>query len=416
MNRVSISDFIDKIGDGIHGTPAYSENGTYYFINGNNLKNGHIVVGPDTLMIEDDEYEKIKRPLDDNTILISINGTIGNTAFYRGEKIALGKSACYLNVKYSENKYYLRYVLSTKEFLKYALQVAHGSTIKNLAPSQIAEYSFFAPDAISRDKISSLLKMLDDKIDLNNRICFELENMAKTLYDYWFLQFDFPNADGRPYRTSGGEMVWNEQLKREIPKGWTVGKIGRLGSIVSGGTPTTTCVDYYCDNGFAWITPNDLSDNDEKMFVSHGERDITQAGIDNSSAVLMPKHSVLLSTRAPIGYLAISNNEVCTNQGFKSIIPNAGYQEYYIYYLLKRNIPAISRQGAGTTFQEVSKETLSDFRLLLPPKPIANAFASTVSSLCENRCILEKENRELTKLRDWLLPMLMNGQARIVGG
>ena len=208
-------------------------------------------------------------------------------------------------------------------------------------------------------------------------------------------------------------MVWNGQLKRRLPKGWTVGKIGQLGSIVSGGTPTTTCADYYCDNGFAWITPNDLSGNDEKMFVDHGERDVTQAGIDSSSAVLMPKHSVLLSTRAPIGYLAISGNEVCTNQGFKSIIPDAGYHEYYIYYLLKRNIPAISRQGVGTTFKEVSKETLSDFKLLLPPKPIANEFANTVSSLCENRCVLEKENEELTKLRDWLLPMLMNGQARV---
>lgn len=271
----------------------------------------------------------------------------------------------------------------------------------------------YLPEYQEQVKIGDMLHNMERKIQLNNQICSELEAMAKTLYDYWFVQFDFPDENGKPYRTSGGEMVWNEQLKREIPKGWTVGKIGQLGSIVSGGTPTTTCADYYCDNGFAWITPNDLSGNDEKMFVGHGERDVTQAGIDSSSAVLMPKHSVLLSTRAPIGYLAISGNEVSTNQGFKSIIPDAGYHEYYIYYLLKRNIPAISRQGVGTTFKEVSKETLSDFRLLLPPKPIANEFANTVSSLCENRCVLEKENEELTKLRDWLLPMLMNGQARV---
>ena len=208
-------------------------------------------------------------------------------------------------------------------------------------------------------------------------------------------------------------MVWNEQLKREIPERWEIGRIGQLGSIVSGGTPTTSCADYYCDKGFAWITPNDLSGNEDKMFVCHGERDITQSGIDNSSAVLMPKHSVLLSTRAPIGYLAIADNELCTNQGFKSIIPDAGYHEYYIYYLLKRNIPAISQQGVGTTFKEVSKETLSNFGLLLPPKHVANEFADAISSLCENRRALEKENQELTELRDWLLPMLMNGQARV---
>ena len=237
--------------------------------------------------------------------------------------------------------------------------------------------------------------------------------MAKTLYDYWFVQFDFPDENGRPYRASGGEMVWNPQLKREIPKGWEAGTIGQIGSVISGGTPTTTREDYYCNHGIAWITPNDLSKNEDKMFISHGERDITQSGLDNSSAVLMPKHSVLLSTRAPIGYLAISSNEICTNQGFKSIVPNAGYHEYFIYYLIKRNVPAIAQQGVGTTFKEVSKDTLSNFAVPLPPKSLVNNFAEKVTPLCEKRCILEEENHELKRVRDWLLPMLMNGQARV---
>ena len=311
------------------------------------------------------------------------------------------------------DKLYLYYLFMTKSVRKQISDSASGTKIKHTSPDKIYSVSVSIPSIDIQRKNALLLYWIDKKIENNSLICSELEAIGKTLYDYWFVQFDFPDENGRPYRTSGGEMVWNEQLKRKIPKGWAVGKIGQLGSIVSGGTPTTTCADYYCDNGFAWITPNDLSGNGEKMFVSHGERDITQAGIDSSSAVLMPKHSVLLSTRAPIGYLAISDNEVCTNQGFKSIIPDAGYHEYYIYYLLKRNIPAISRQGVGTTFKEVSKETLSDFKLPLPPKPIANEFANAVSSLCENRCVLEKENEELTKLRDWLLPMLMNGQARV---
>lgn len=139
----------------------------------------------------------------------------------------------------------------------------------------------------------------------------------------------------------------------------------------------------------------------------------TQSGLDNSSAVLMPKHSVLLSTRAPIGYLAISSNEICTNQGFKSIVPNAGYHEYFIYYLIKRNVPAIAQQGVGTTFKEVSKDTLSNFAVPLPPKSLVNNFAEKVTPLCEKRCILEEENHELKRVRDWLLPMLMNGQARV---
>ena len=254
---------------------------------------------------------------------------------------------------------------------------------------------------------------MERKIRLNQKICSELEAMAKTLYDYWFVQFDFPDENGEPYRTAGGEMVWNEQLKREIPKGWKTGTIRDLGTIVSGGTPNTSCDEYYCTDGYAWITPNDLSGNTDKMFINHGERDVTVEGIENSSAVLMPKHTVLLSTRAPIGYLAISENEVCTNQGFKSIVPDSGYSEFYIYYVLKSNIPAIAQQGVGTTFKEVSKETLSGFKIPLPPIELTERFAAHILPVCTKRKLLENECKELTKLRDWLLPMLMNGQARM---
>ena len=273
--------------------------------------------------------------------------------------------------------------------------------------------SLYLPEYSEQIKIGDMLYNMEQKKKNNIQICAELESMAKTLYDYWFLQFDFPDENGKPYRTSGGEMVWNDQLKREIPKGWGIGKIKQLGSIISGGTPSTKHEEYYCDYGFAWITPNDLSGNEGKMFIGHGERDVTQDGIDNSSATLMPKGSVLLSTRAPIGYLAIAENELSTNQGFKSIVPDAGYSEYYIYYLLLRNIPALEKQGVGTTFKEISKDTLAEFEVLLPSKTIANMFAESIQSACELRAKLEKENRELTKLRDWLLPMLMNGQATV---
>jgi type I restriction enzyme S subunit len=273
--------------------------------------------------------------------------------------------------------------------------------------------NLYLPEYQEQVKIGDMLYNMERKIRLNQKICSELEAMAKTLYDYWFVQFDFPDGNGNPYRTSGGEMVWDEQLKREIPKGWETGTIGNLGTIVSGGTPNTSFDEYYCTDGYAWITPNDLSGNTDKMFISHGERDVTVEGIENSSAVLMPKHTVLLSTRAPIGYLAISENEVCTNQGFKSIVPDSGYSEFYIYYVLKSNIPAIAQQGVGTTFKEVSKETLSGFKIPLPPIELTERFAAHILPGCTKRKLLENECKELTKLRDWLMPMLMNGQARV---
>ena len=163
----------------------------------------------------------------------------------------------------------------------------------------------------------------------------------------------------------------------------------------------------------AQVTPNDLSGNEHLMFFSHGERDVTQEGLKSSSAVLMPVGTVLFSSRAPIGYISIAENEVCSNQGFKSIVPNKGYGSYFVYYTVKTNTPAIAQQGVGTTFKEVSRDTMERFQIVLPPVDVATQFEDFLNASLEKRRILEHENRELTKLRDWLLPMLMNGQATV---
>ena len=198
-----------------------------------------------------------------------------------------------------------------------------------------------------------------------------------------------------------------------MPKGWKAGTVVDLGEIVSGATPSTTEENYYTTNGIAWITPNDLSDNEHNMFVFHGERDITEAGLSSCSAILMPAGSVLMSSRAPIGYLAIAANPVCTNQGFKSIICTKDYGTLFVYYTLKRNVQGIARQGVGTTFKEVSRDTLARYTVLLPDTTIAKHFEQLIAPISQTRKNCEQENRELIALRDWLLPMLMNGQAKV---
>lgn len=349
---------------------------------------------------------------DDDVILLAGNNAQGNFHIQR----YAGKF----------NAYQRTYVITAKpgydiDFIKYSLELslqhlknaAQGSQTKFLT-MQILD-SFHIPDIPywEQCRLIGSIKEVDTKIRLNKDIITELESTARTIYDYWFTQYDFPNAEGKPYRSSGGKMVWNEQLKREIPDGWHAGTIGDLGDIVSGGTPSTEKSEYYTTNGIAWVTPNDLSVNENLLFFTHGARDITEAGLANSSAVLMPANTVLFSSRAPIGYIAISSNEVCSNQGFKSIVPNKGFGAYFTYYTLKRNTPAIARQGVGTTFKEVSRDTMERFQIVLPPKEIAMDFENLLQPFCEKRRILENENRELQALRDWLLPMLMNGQATI---
>ena len=204
-------------------------------------------------------------------------------------------------------------------------------------------------------------------------------------------------------------MVWNDELKREIPEGWGADLLSSLGTIVSGATPSTKNEKNYTKNGIGWITPNDLSKTSNK-YIAHGERDITKEGVNSCSTVLVPKGTVLLTSRAPIGYLAIASDTLCTNQGFKSIIPNKGYSSEYIYNTIKSLVPHIKVVGVGSTFTEVSKETLGSIKVYLPPIKLVNSFELYVKVLSEKRYILEQENQELASLRDFLLPLLMNGQ------
>ena len=170
------------LGDGLHGTPKYTSNGEYAFINGNNLRDGKIVIKADTKRVDEDEYKKYKKDLNERTVLVSINGTLGNVAIYNGEKVILGKSACYFNVVESCDVTFMKYVVSSPQFQQYLQSVATGTTIKNVSLKQMREYEFLIPDLEIQQKIAATLKNLDDKIALNNKINDNLEQQALELF------------------------------------------------------------------------------------------------------------------------------------------------------------------------------------------------------------------------------------------
>jgi type I restriction enzyme S subunit len=269
------------------------------------------------------------------------------------------------------------------------------------------------PDIPVQSSVVDLVKNIDKKIELNNKINSELEATAKTIYDYWFVQFDFPDKNGNPYKSSGGKMVYNEELKRDIPEGWSDGALSDLGEIVGGSTPSTKNAANFIDHGTPWITPNDLSKNEGNKFITRGGQDITDTGVKSASLNLYPKNTVLLSSRAPIGYMAIARNELTTNQGFKSFVPTKGYSSEFIFYTVKNAMKAIVQYSSGSTFKEVSGGVLKTVKIVLPKTEVVNKYIEIVSDVFEKQNILELESKELSDLRDWLLPMLMNGQVKI---
>jgi len=174
------------LGDGLHGTPKYDEAGEYAFINGNNLDNGHIAIKTDTKRVGRSEYEKHKKELTDRTVLVSINGTLGNVAVYNGEKVILGKSACYFNVAENCDVQFMRYVVSSPRFKQYINSVATGTTIKNVSLKQMREYAFPIPDLTEQKRIARVLYALDQKIDTNRQINDNLAEMLQSIYQQRF--------------------------------------------------------------------------------------------------------------------------------------------------------------------------------------------------------------------------------------
>jgi type I restriction enzyme S subunit len=235
-------------------------------------------------------------------------------------------------------------------------------------------------------KIASVLKDLDDKIELNNRINRNLEEQAQAVFDELFITNANSNCEQ--------------------------GYLSELGTIVGGGTPSKSKSEYYTEHGIAWITPKDLSNNKSK-FIYRGENDISDLGYEKSSATKMPAGTVLFSSRAPIGYIAIAGNEVTTNQGFKSVIPNSEIGTYFIYYLLKNLLPTIENMASGSTFKEISSSGMKSVPTIIPDNASLKEFSNFCIPVFAKQQAFEKESKKLTVLRDTLLPKLMSGELDI---
>ena len=308
---------------------------------------------------------------------------------------------------------YLNAFLHSGYIKKYFELNATGSGMRyTLSIDTLNNTPILAPSVKIQERIGHIFSDIDRKICLNRQINDNLEVMAKQLYDYWFVQFDFPNEDGKPYKSSGGVMVWNERLKREIPVGWQVENLIDFAEIKNGATPSTTDDANYGGN-IVWITPKDLSDQQSK-FVYQGERNITKQGFDSCSTSMLPTNSVLMSSRAPIGLVSIAKHEVCTNQGFKSFIPKNIENSIYLYYYIKHHIKQIEQLGTGTTFKEVSRDDLCKFPILVVGANEAyKQWIELQDKIANKQFVLKKEIAALTKQRDELLPLLMNGQATV---
>lgn len=341
-------------------------------------------------------------------ILISAAGTLGKTVVYDG-KPAYFQDSNIVWVANNENivlNKYLYYFYQTNPWLK-----TTGSTINRLYNEDIRNIKISFPRSTQyQNKVATVLSTLDEKIALNNQINATLEQMAKTLYDYWFVQFDFPDDNGKPYKSSGGEMVYNETLKREIPKGWEVKKIDDVMRIVRGASPRPID-DFIQDSGIPWIKISDATST-HTPFIFETKQFIKESGKE-FSRYLSP-NTLILSNSASPGIPKIVQINCCVHDGWlivDSFKENLFNEFMYFYFLNFKN--KIENMGSGSVFKNLKTEYIKDLDIVIPSDKLLNKSKLFLESIFTKLRNSEKEILELTKLRDWLLPMLMNGQVTV---
>ena len=307
---------------------------------------------------------------------------------------------------------YFYYCLTNQPFLDMLQRKAENriGSFPQITFDLLSEYAFPVPSLSEQEKIANIIFSLDHKIALNKQINDNLEAMAKQLYDYWFVQFDFPNEEGKSYKSSGGAMVWNEKLKREIPQGWNAAKIVDVAQTYSGGTPTSTNKDYYDGGDIPWINSGELN----YPIITSTSNYITEKGLNNSSAKLYPPYTVLVALYgATAGKVSLLSFEACSNQAVCGVIPNDNNMTIYTKYYLASLYEHFIALSSGSARDNISQDTIKNTVLPIPQQEIIKKYSDTVAPIINKIITNQQEIENLTKQRDELLPLLMNGQATV---
>lgn len=385
-----------------------------------------IITGFQKFTVGDDDIpSRAQRLVKNNTIVYStVRPRLRHYGILKNPSENTVVSTGFVTIDANEDKiypYYLYCHLIKPETIEYFASIADTavSSYPSIKPDDLGNLEIEIPvDLVIQKKKAKVIEYINNKIELNNRIITVLEAMAKTIYDYWFVQFDFPNAEGKPYRSSGGEMVWNEQLKREIPKGWSVNPLPKHCKIIDclhSEKPSLVFEneDYYLlqldnliDHGLiSLVNKYYVSKEMYELWTSRievvaGDLVITNAGRVGAIARI-PKH-----VKAGIG------------RNMTAIRPNDVPACFLYYFFTSSDIARQIKMNTdlGSFFGSLNVRGIKELKIILPPKnmyAILNKFEDYVSPLRSKIELLAQENLELTKLRDWLLPMLMNGQVNV---
>lgn len=405
-----MDDVIDEISMGPFGSDVKKEfyvNKGIPILNGSNLQGFKLQENSFGYLTEEKADSLKKCNAHRGDIIVTHRGTLGQIVYVpsdsKYDRYVISQSQFRFRCKPDlVDVQYLVYYFHTREgqykILANASQVGVPALARATSTFRLIDIKL--PSLADQRRIASILSSLDRKIELNNKINADLEEMAQAIFKNWFVDFE-PFKDGKFVDSELGM----------IPEGWKVGRLDEIADVVGGSTPSKAKPEYYTQKGIAWLTPKDLS-NHPAVYTSRGEIDITEEGYNSTSTKLMPKGTILFTSRAPIGYISIAQNDICTNQGFKSLVPRkAG--TCFLYCFLKYVTPEIEKKSTGSTFKEASGALMKSLQVIMPDQKVFEEFEEIVSPLFARIESLEKENSRLSLLRDTLLPRLMSGELEV---
>ena len=344
-------------------------------------------------------------------VLAMTGATLGKVGKYRSEETGYinQRVAKFENIKGISDKHFLYYLITSNHVTNEIINRGLGSAQPNISGKDIETINVVAPDLPTQTAIAEILSSLDDKIELNNKINQELENLAQTLFKQWFIDFEFPNENGEPYKSSGGEMVDSEL--GEIPKGWDVKRLSEIVKLTGGGTPKRS-EDKYWNGDISWFSVQDVPSNSDVIVFETKEK-ITLQGLNNSSTKILPVGTTIITARGTVGKLAFVASPMAMNQSCYGVNGKDSIGPIFNYLNLFKSIDELKRNTHGAVFDTITTSTFETIKTSLPDSSTLNHFEMTLTPLF---LIFEenvKENVELTTLRDTLLPKLISGELEV---
>ena len=400
MNEVVLNDICELIVDCPHST-AYDEGTGYPLVRTPNIGRGRLIYSGMHRVCEEVYNKRNARAIPQtNDLIFAREATAGNVALIReGEKVCLGQRTVLIRPNANlVNPAFLTYHLLAPEQQYKLLSTANGATVAHVNMPTIRNLKLSLPPLATQHRIATILSRYDSLIENYQKQIKLLEEAAQRLYKEWFVGLRFPGHE-------------NTNIVDGVPEGWKKKKISDVCETVGGGTPSTKVPAYYKGGRIKWVTPTDITRNN-CIYLLDTDKKITEEGLRNSSTKMVPAGTILMTSRASVGYFGIADFEVCTNQGFISCIPIPNMQMYLLFNLMSR-VDEIRQKAGGSTYLEISKSVFRNFDIVCPSEIILLQFQDKASLVLKKEKTLSLQLRLLTEARDRLLPKLMSGEITV---